>query len=91
MRQLMAATAMGLALQTGEAAGATGGFGPRAEGEAVTYRLTSTESSARGTWATTGTFRVDRAAARQSRRLHLRLQSDRRRIQRRVGPAAGDG
>jgi hypothetical protein len=58
----MAATAMGLALQSGEASGATGGFGPRADGEAVTYRLTSTESSARGTWTTTGTFRVEQLA-----------------------------
>jgi len=60
MKRLMAATAIGLAFggASGSANAAT--LGPQRTGETETYRLTSTETSARGTWMTTATFRVTR-------------------------------
>jgi len=59
MRHLMAATAIGLTFGSGSAAGAAT-LGPRLAGETETYRLTSTETSARGTWMSMATFRVTR-------------------------------
>jgi hypothetical protein len=59
----MAATAIGLTVGTGAAAGAAT-LGPRESGESETYRLTSSETSARGTWMSMVTFRVTRVDER---------------------------
>jgi hypothetical protein len=64
MKRLMAATAIGLAVGGGTTRADAATLGPQRTGETETYRLTSTETSARGTWMTSATFRVTRVDAR---------------------------
>lgn len=64
MKRLMAATAIGLAFGGGSARADAATLGPQRTGETETYRLTSTETSARGTWMTSATFRVTRVDVR---------------------------
>lgn len=64
MKRLMAATAIGLAFGSGGARADAATLGPQRTGETETYRLTSTETSARGTWMTSAMFRVTRLDVR---------------------------